>query len=138
MLRAYLMFSILNTHPLVKPQAKQVCRGPALSNQSETPRYLVHTCVGKFRNGREIHTHEIYGGAIVVKPDRLLSSWSAGVVGAVRVVAWEPVDLDARHHFITVKSHIMVMVWLKHLWGSQEINSSINSHDLFDNWVNVP
>lgn len=120
----YLMFSISNTHPSAKPQIKQVCWGPALSNPGETPWWLVHTWVRKIKNGKEVRTWEIYCGdrVIVVKTDGLISSLPAGTVGAflgggaLYMDGWEPVDL---HNLIIGNNHIMVIDWLKHLYGWQ-------------------
>lgn len=108
----------------MKPQTKQVCWDPALSNPSETPSWLAHTCVGKLRNGREDQTWEIYAAdwVIVVKTNRLLSSWTAGVAGCggkLHMDGWEPADLHAHDNFIIVNNRITLMVWLKHLYGLQ-------------------
>lgn len=119
----YLMFSISNTHPSVKPQSKQVCRGPALSNQSETPWWLVHTCVGKFKNGKEVRTWEIYG-VFVVKGRQTVQQFACGCYrGCGGGCAWmdgsQYIYMD--YNFVIVNYHIMVTVWLKHFFSSKLI-----------------
>lgn len=77
----YLMFSISDAHPSVRPQAQQVCRRPALSNQGETPAWLVHTCVGKFKNGREVRTWQIYGVFVAKHRHGVFRSFACGCCG---------------------------------------------------------
>lgn len=49
----------------------------------------------------------------MVKTDRLLSSWTAGVVGCggkLHMDGWEPADLHAHDNFIIVNNRITLMV----------------------------
>lgn len=60
----------------------------------------------------------------MVKTDRLFSSWPAGAVGVVWGGGCTWMDgnryiYNVHYNLIIVNNHIMVIVWLNHLYGSQ-------------------
>lgn len=114
----YLMISITppypkNAHPSAKPQRKQVCWGPALSNPSETPWWLVHTCVGNFKNGSNWRDlwRRLKNLRWRQSVKQLACGCCSGCVGVGEGMdGWEPVGCYVYNNFIIFSSNIVVTV----------------------------
>lgn len=72
---------------------------------------------------RRFRLREIYGTGWVIVVKRDTDCLAVGAIGVVRgklfVIGWEPVLLHVHNNSIIGNNHIMVIVWLNHLYVSQ-------------------